>query len=177
MHYVDEGRGKAIIFLHDLPLWSFQYRQVIKGLMDQYRCVAFDFFGFGLSEKPAGAVYSLTLAREQIKALNEGGVHLYLFETITDTEIADVDAKNQAYLSMARLLFDNQEYAQAMKLYEQVEQIDLSFQQAELLLEKAWTAYYLGQDRKAMGLLHALRAPSYMRFFLPDSYILEDIER
>ncbi|MEL6630130.1 MAG: alpha/beta fold hydrolase [Bacteroidota bacterium] len=78
MHYIDEGEGQTILFLHDLPLWSFQYRQIIKGLMDQYRCIAFDFFGFGLSEKPAGAVYSLTLAREQIKALM---IHLNIEKT------------------------------------------------------------------------------------------------
>ncbi|MEL6135232.1 MAG: alpha/beta fold hydrolase, partial [Bacteroidota bacterium] len=79
MHYIDEGEGQPILFLHDLPLWSFQYRQVIKGLMDQYRCVALDYMGFGLSDKPKNAVYSLTLARAQVKALM---IHLKIEQAI-----------------------------------------------------------------------------------------------
>ncbi|MEM6734237.1 MAG: hypothetical protein AAF658_21920, partial [Myxococcota bacterium] len=113
------------------------------------------------------AVYALRRGRD--------GEALAVFETITDNDTADAPAKNLAYLSMARLLFDNQEYKQALDVYDKVEQIDLSFQQAELLLEKAWSAYYLRQYRKAMGLLHALRAPSYAKYFLPDAYILRGL--
>ncbi|MEO1171470.1 MAG: hypothetical protein AAFX94_05375 [Myxococcota bacterium] len=113
------------------------------------------------------AVYALKRGRD--------AEALAFFETIVENETADPQAKNRAYLSMARLLFDNAEYDQAMTLYEKVEQIDLSFEQAELLLEKAWTAYYLKDYRKAMGLLHALKAPSYARYFLPDGYILRGL--
>lgn len=85
------------------------------------------------------------------------------------------DTKNQAHLAMARLLFDLGDYKRALEEYDAVKQIDLSFNQAQLLLEKAWTEYHLGEHRKAMGLLHALRAPSYARFFLPDAFILRGI--
>ena len=52
MHYVDEGEGKPLVMLHGNPTWSFVYRKLIKGLSDEYRCIAPDFFGFGLSDKP-----------------------------------------------------------------------------------------------------------------------------
>lgn len=52
MHYVDEGEGKAILFVHGTPTWSFLYRDFIKGLSDEYRTIAVDHIGFGLSEKP-----------------------------------------------------------------------------------------------------------------------------
>ncbi|WP_396611831.1 alpha/beta fold hydrolase [Haloferax sp. S1W] len=56
VHYVDEGPtdgGKAtLLMLHGNLTWSFLYRQLIRGLRDEYRCVALDYLGFGLSERP-----------------------------------------------------------------------------------------------------------------------------
>lgn len=52
LHYVDEGEGRPILFLHGNPTWSFLYRTAIQELSDDHRCVAPDYFGFGLSEKP-----------------------------------------------------------------------------------------------------------------------------
>jgi len=57
MHYVDEGSGPVILFIHGTPEWSFGFRDLIKGLRGSYRCVAFDHIGFGLSDKPPGEVY------------------------------------------------------------------------------------------------------------------------
>lgn len=52
MHYVDEGSGPTILFVHGTPAWSFLYREQIKILSKNYRCVAPDHIGFGLSDKP-----------------------------------------------------------------------------------------------------------------------------
>lgn len=53
MHYVDEGEGEVILFVHGTPTWSFLYRDFIKNLSRDYRTIAIDHIGFGLSEKPA----------------------------------------------------------------------------------------------------------------------------
>jgi haloalkane dehalogenase len=58
MHYVDEGQGETILFVHGTPSWSFDFRNVIKTLSGKYRCVAIDHIGFGLSEKPEHYDYS-----------------------------------------------------------------------------------------------------------------------
>ena len=58
VHYIDEGGGRPILMLHGNPTWSFLYRNVVKGLRDRFRCVAVDFPGFGLSERPAGYGYT-----------------------------------------------------------------------------------------------------------------------
>lgn len=50
MHYIDEGRGEPFVFVHGVPTWSFIYRHLIHGLSPEYRCVAPDLIGFGLSE-------------------------------------------------------------------------------------------------------------------------------
>src|SRR6266568_2967426 len=58
MHYVDEGQGPAIVFVHGTPDWSFVWRHLIKALSPQYRCIAPDNLGFGLSDKPRDASYA-----------------------------------------------------------------------------------------------------------------------
>jgi haloalkane dehalogenase len=58
LHYIDEGNGETILFIHGTPSWSFDYRNVIKNLRSKYRCVAFDHMGFGLSDKPERYDYS-----------------------------------------------------------------------------------------------------------------------
>jgi len=58
IHYLDEGEGKVVLFVHGTPTWSFEYRKVINLLQSRYRCVALDHLGFGLSDKPSGADYT-----------------------------------------------------------------------------------------------------------------------
>ena len=47
-HYVDEGDGPAIVFVHRNPAWSFEFRELLKGLRSDFYCIAFDPIGFGL---------------------------------------------------------------------------------------------------------------------------------
>jgi haloalkane dehalogenase len=67
MHYVDEGSGDPIIFLHGNPGWSFEYREIIKSLSSTNRCIAPDYIGFGLSDKPE---YFSYLPEDHAKNLN-----------------------------------------------------------------------------------------------------------
>src|SRR6478736_4135039 len=57
VHYVDEGTGEPIVFVHGTPTWSFEYRSLIRKLRASHRCIAFDHLGFGLSERPANFAY------------------------------------------------------------------------------------------------------------------------
>ncbi len=60
MHYIDEGSGAPILLCHGNPTWSFLYRHIVKRLRDRFRCVAIDYLGFGLSERPE--TYGYTIA-------------------------------------------------------------------------------------------------------------------
>ena len=51
LHYVEEGSGPAIVFVHGNPSWSFEFRHLIEGLRSEYRCIALDHIGFGLSSR------------------------------------------------------------------------------------------------------------------------------
>jgi cis-3-alkyl-4-acyloxetan-2-one decarboxylase len=59
LHYVDEGAGEPLLFVHGNPTWSFYWRNLILGLRDGYRCVAIDHIGCGLSDKPQDYPYTL----------------------------------------------------------------------------------------------------------------------
>lgn len=78
IHYVDEGEGRPILLLHGNPTWSFLWRHVIVRLRDRYRCVAPDYPGFGLSERPPSYGYTpaehAVVVRELIEALDLEGL-------------------------------------------------------------------------------------------------------
>jgi len=52
MHYIDEGSGDPILFLHGNPAWSYLWRNVIPQVTPFGRCIAPDLIGMGLSDKP-----------------------------------------------------------------------------------------------------------------------------
>ncbi|CDO06232.1 alpha/beta hydrolase [Mycolicibacterium cosmeticum] len=54
VHYVDEGSGPTLLFLHGNPTWSFDYSKVIESLRTEFRCIAIDYPGFGLSVAAKG---------------------------------------------------------------------------------------------------------------------------
>ena len=54
VHYVDEGSGPTLLFIHGNPTWSFMWREVIAALSSDFRCVALDLPGFGLSTAAPG---------------------------------------------------------------------------------------------------------------------------
>lgn len=55
MHYIDEGEGPVVMLLHGNPTWCFYYRNLIKRLKKNFRVIAPDFLGLGLSDHPADA--------------------------------------------------------------------------------------------------------------------------
>ncbi len=55
MHYIDEGEGEPIVFVHGNPSWSFEFRHLVKGLRSQFRCIAPDHIGFGLSSRSSNS--------------------------------------------------------------------------------------------------------------------------
>ena len=58
-HYVDEGTGTPVLMVHGNPTWSFFYRNLITELCSDYRTVAPDHLGCGLSDKPQKYNYCL----------------------------------------------------------------------------------------------------------------------
>jgi pimeloyl-ACP methyl ester carboxylesterase len=84
MHYLDEGPRDAppVLMLHGNPTWSFYYRNLVKALSANHRCIVPDHIGCGLSDKPGDEQYDyrLTSRIEDIDSLID---HLHLAAPIT----------------------------------------------------------------------------------------------
>ena len=52
MHYIDEGEGDPILFLHGNPTSNYLWRNIIPHLKGQGRLIAPDLIGMGKSDKP-----------------------------------------------------------------------------------------------------------------------------
>ncbi len=52
IHYIDEGKGDPILFIHGNPTSSYLWRNIIPYMKDKGRCIALDHIGMGKSDKP-----------------------------------------------------------------------------------------------------------------------------
>jgi cis-3-alkyl-4-acyloxetan-2-one decarboxylase len=74
-HYIDEGNRaddaarETLLFVHGNPTWSFAWRNLIKGLSADYRCIAVDHIGCGFSDKPQDYSYRLAQHIENLQRL------------------------------------------------------------------------------------------------------------
>ena len=52
IHYIEEGTGDPIVFIHGNPTSSYLWRNIIPYLTPYGRCIAIDLIGMGKSDKP-----------------------------------------------------------------------------------------------------------------------------
>ena len=52
IHYIDEGQGDPVLFLHGNPTCNYLWRNIIPYVSGQARCIAPDLIGMGKSDKP-----------------------------------------------------------------------------------------------------------------------------
>lgn len=81
------------------------------------------------------------------------------------------DLLDQIRWSLARLQYEQGDYAGALRNYQRIK--TPLVEHASLLMEQAWNAYRNGGADKAMGYLYAFEAPSFKRFFTPEFYIVK----
>jgi pimeloyl-ACP methyl ester carboxylesterase len=82
--YRDEGHGETIVFVHGTPTSSIEYVGLIHRLKDSYRCLAIDHLGFGCSDKPKDADYSIESHTSRLSSLlsqlSIGSFHLVVHD-------------------------------------------------------------------------------------------------
>ncbi len=66
----ERGSGPSVLLLHGFPTSGNDWVGVIERLQDEFRCVALDFPGYGLSDKPAAFSYSLFQQADTVEALS-----------------------------------------------------------------------------------------------------------
>jgi pimeloyl-ACP methyl ester carboxylesterase len=119
LNAVVEGRGPAVVFVHFLGGFSFQWRHQIAALKDRYTCIAYDHRGFGYStfngrwDVPTGAqelkgvLDALGIARAHVVGYSMGGPVALVFnsqwpERVASLALIDTFAKNHTH-SAARI--------------------------------------------------------------------------
>ena len=83
----------------------------------------------------------------------------------------EAELRSDVERSLARLAFEEEKYDVALKHFSTLR--ELAPNDPEILLEMAWTHYYLGDSRKTLGLLIALDAPVHATYISPERYLLE----
>jgi pimeloyl-ACP methyl ester carboxylesterase len=66
---VERGQGPVLLLVHGFPTSSYDYRAMMERLAPHFRCIAFDFLGFGLSDKPDDYSYSLFEQADSVEGL------------------------------------------------------------------------------------------------------------
>jgi len=66
---VERGQGPVLLLVHGFPTSSYDYRAMMERLAAHFRCIAFDFLGFGLSDKPDDYSYSLFQQADSVEGL------------------------------------------------------------------------------------------------------------
>jgi haloalkane dehalogenase len=74
LRYVDEGprdASEVLVFIHGTPSWSLEWHDAITTLCTHgtARCIAPDFLGYGLSDKPADGAYEMWDHARRLDAL------------------------------------------------------------------------------------------------------------
>ena len=67
----ESGEGPNVLMIHGFPTSCYDWREIIDILKEGFRCIAFDFLGFGLSDKPEAFSYSLFQQTDMIEGLAE----------------------------------------------------------------------------------------------------------
>ena len=74
VHYLQEGTGDPVIFIHGFPETSYEWRHQMKALSDSYACFAPDMRGFGQTDKPGARVTRAMLGQDVINLMDALGI-------------------------------------------------------------------------------------------------------
>lgn len=84
IHYLDLGQGEPVVMVHGTPTWSFMYRHLASNLQTSHRVLVPDHLGFGLSDKPKRADYSVQIQAQRFETWLESlaleSIHLVVHD-------------------------------------------------------------------------------------------------
>ena len=95
------------------------------------------------------------------------------FKALADDPKSHENIKSDATHQLARLIFEKGDYAESYKIFKTIK---LSMRERGfILLERAWSRYYMKDYSRALGLLTAYEAPMFDPSRTPEAYILKMI--
>ncbi|MGK0359276.1 MAG: hypothetical protein ACI9U2_001577 [Bradymonadia bacterium] len=76
-----------------------------------------------------------------------------------------------AYLALARIAYSLGSFDAAIYYYRKVPSDSTSY--VDALLESGWSYFLKGDVARGMGIFHTLDGPSWVNYYIPDTYLLE----
>lgn len=107
----------------------------------------------------------------QLVADGDHGGAIAALKTLREQDYVRPDLRQDIQRTLARVAFDEQRYDDALSHFSELK--ELAPDDPEILLEMAWTQFYLGDSRKTLGLLVALDAPVHASYIAPERFLLE----
>ncbi len=111
--FFQPGEGPLLVFLHGFPTCSYDWRYLVELLPDQ-AILAFDFLGFGLSDKPKDHSYTLSWQAdltEELICRHRGEMPVYVcahdLGSSVATELLARDLAGELRFDLAGLLLFN----------------------------------------------------------------------
>lgn len=74
VHYLQEGTGDPVVFIHGFPETSYEWRHQFAAFGGQYACFAPDLRGFGGTDKPGARVSREILAADIVNFMDALGI-------------------------------------------------------------------------------------------------------
>jgi len=72
IHYIEEGQGFPVLLIHGLGGSTYNFRHTIPALAREFRAIALDLPGFGLSQRPQDRRYSLSSLAGVVREFLDG---------------------------------------------------------------------------------------------------------
>ncbi len=95
-----------------------------------------------------------------------------MLRTLNTSANIPQNLQNMVKLQLARIYFEKGLFQEAESFYQDVGDMGLR-EHGRILLERAWTAYYLKNFSQALGWLTALKSSTFDSSLTPERYILE----
>lgn len=67
--YRSDGEGPVLVMLHGFPTWSYDYAELVPFFSTDHRVLTLDFLGYGASDKPRDAAFSVSASADTVEAL------------------------------------------------------------------------------------------------------------
>ncbi len=71
LHYVSQGEGAPVVFLHGIPTTLYLWRHILTPVAQTHRAIAVDLPGYGDSDKPTGVTYNMDFFDRMVRGFVE----------------------------------------------------------------------------------------------------------
>lgn len=149
-----------VFYIKGVELLKFRYEKWAKSNLIKIRTGSY----WDLERKYWSGV--AMVANDNIEGAFKRFQELKAFSSIDHKLKINVDKQ------LARIYFEKENYEMALELYSGLNILNL-MEKRRILLEVAWTKFYLEQYDKALGALHAMKSPYFRNVISPENYILE----